>query len=148
LPKASSLIPCNTRQVRVRRTSLTVLAVLAAAGGPTSAVALADSGPSAGDNQYVDPLAGTSTTKSKTSTTHSATGTTPAAPTSTISATPAVTPAPVATTATSTATTAATTATSTDASLPRTGDDTWLIAVLGVGMAGAGVVLRRRAAAR
>lgn len=119
---------------------LILLACVAAAFTPAS-VALADSGPSAGDQQYVDPLSGSSS--HHTSTTHTTTA-------------PASAPAPVASTPTSTASAATATATATASAstttgatgrtLPFTGYDTPLAVALGAGLAGGGLLLRRRLA--
>ena len=119
--------------------------------GPSAA--LAASGPSAGDNQYTDPLKSTTTTASKptkTATPTTAPATTP--PPSTSSGTintapPVATATATATTTTPTATTA-TSATSTAATLPRTGYDGWLAAALGAGFVAAGFGVRRRVASR
>lgn len=122
-----------------------MLAFLAAAVlGP--AAALAASGPSAGDNQYTDPLKSTTTTASKPAKT--ATTTTSTAPASTPPGT--INTAPPTATATPTtpiATTAAGT-TSQSATLPRTGYDGWLAAALGAGLVAAGLGVRRRVANR
>jgi hypothetical protein len=99
------------------------------------AVSLAGGGSSAGDQQYVDPLSGSS---------HHSTTTTasPATPT----------PAPVASASSSTPTATATAATSTTAAtgsssaskqLPFTGMNVWLAAGIGLLMLGAGVGIRR-----
>jgi LPXTG-motif cell wall-anchored protein len=122
---------------------------------PTAALA---TGPSAGDNQYTDPLAGqsghtTSTTHHTTpppkTTTSPATTQPPTAPTTSPAA-----PAPTTTTsgtsaATSTpagtsSTVATTTAKADPKTLPLTGYDTALGAALGALMLGAGLVVRRR----
>jgi LPXTG-motif cell wall-anchored protein len=127
------------------------LLVLLAATVLGPAAALAASGPSAGDNQYTDPLKSTTTTASKPA--KSASTTTPAAtpPPSTSSGT--INTAPPVATATTTAPTAtiattASSATSTSATLPRTGYDSWLAAALGAGLVAAGLSVRRRVANR
>jgi hypothetical protein len=120
--------------VRPRRASIALLAACAALCGHVPAAALADSGPSAGDNQYVDPLAGTGTS----TTAHHAK---PAPSTST--------PVPGATSTLSDSSPLtssgppATAAGSDPATLPVTGDDALLVGVLGFALAGAGVAARR-----
>jgi hypothetical protein len=137
-------------------------ALVAAALAAPPAVALADSGPSAGDSQYVDPLAG----NSQSGTHHSSSGpaTAPAPSPGSSSGTPAPsssgTPAPSSTaspapssTATAAASSAGSATTSTAAgdphhTLPFTGLDADLVALIGAGLAGGGLVLRRGLAAR
>jgi len=125
--------------------ALSVPAVTLAAGG----------GGSAGDQQYTDPFAGTSTPTSPTHTatsapTTSATPTTPASPTTT--AAPATSPPattsdspPVQPTDTIAADPTATIASTSTNQLPYTGYDGWLAATFGFVMVGGGLVLRRRA---
>ncbi len=118
------------------------------------ASALAGSNPSAGDNQYTDPLA----TSPPPPTTTAPPTTTSSSPAATSSAQATSQPAPTSTTGTlfgsATATTAGSASSGTAAAsdpapeLPYTGDDVWLLAAAGAGIAGAGVVLRRRAGAR
>lgn len=122
------------------------MAALAATVANAPAVALADSGPSAGDNQYLDPLASTTpAAKPKTVTTPTSTGT--------ATTTPAPTTTPPASTqtqtssATATGATASPTATTSGAAsrtLPYTGYEAWLVIGVGAGIAGAGVAIRRR----
>jgi hypothetical protein len=113
-----------------------LLALVAAViAGPAAAIAVAGSGPSAGDNQYTDPL---STSTSTHSTAPPPASTTPAPP---VSPTSTVAPAPTATIA-STAT--STTAGSSSKTLPLTGYDGLGAALLGGGLLGAGFVVRRR----
>jgi LPXTG-motif cell wall-anchored protein len=103
------------------------------------AVTLANGGGgSAGDQQYTDPFAGTSTPTSTSHTTPPATATAPA--TTSFSQ-----PVPVAAPATGTTSdpTATIAATSTN-QLPYTGYDGWLAAALGFVMVAGGMVLRRR----
>jgi hypothetical protein len=113
------------------------------------AVALA-SGPSAGDQQYVDPLAG-----SNPGSTHSGGGQSPTAPSSTSSA-PASTPtssaaSSSASSASSTGSSTTTTGTSTGStsqatsgdSLPVTGYDAPLAVLTGFGLLALGTCLRR-----
>jgi len=110
---------CDTARVRSRRASIAVLAACAAVSGYGPMSALADSGPSAGDNQYVDPLAGTHSpgTGHHTQTGTSTTVTPSSGPTATASSDPAT--------------------------LPLTGDDAILVGVLGAGIAAAGAAVRR-----
>jgi hypothetical protein len=132
------------RSRRVTRAWFALALVLAAIVPP--AVALAN-GPSAGDNQYTDPLAGTKTTKSTTTattapqpTTTPQTTTTPAAPspgsTGSLSSSP-----PTATSSSASTTTGA--SSSHSGTLPMTGFDAWLGLAVGAGLIGAGVAVRR-----
>jgi LPXTG-motif cell wall-anchored protein len=126
--------------------------LLAALAVHSPASALASSSPSAGDNQYTDPLATSPPTTTAPPTTTSS------SPATTSSAQVTSHPAPTSTTVTlfgsATATTAGSASTGPAAAsdpapeLPYTGDDVWLLAAAGAGIAGAGVVLRRRAGAR
>jgi hypothetical protein len=124
----------------LRRTLLLAL-VAAVIAGPAAAIAVAGNGPSAGDNQYTDPLS-TSTT------THS----TPPPPANT---TPATAPAPATATAPTTAPTATLASSTTSATsgsssktLPMTGYDGLAGALLGAGLLGTGFAVRRRVVAR
>jgi LPXTG-motif cell wall-anchored protein len=139
---------------------LTIIGTLALFG---TASALA-SGPSAGDQQYVDPLAGQHSShhssgngsgSSSSSSSSSSSGSSSAPATST----PTVTTQNSSATGSSTATAASGTPTATTAAatpmagdppstLPRTGFDAWLAAALGLAMAGGGLYLRRAARAR
>jgi hypothetical protein len=102
-------------------------------------VALA-TGPSAGDNQYTDPLksittAHTTPAPTTTSAPPQTTAPPPVAPTST----------PITPPASATASTAPTATTSDpSASLPRTGYNGWLAALLGAGLVAAGAGIRLR----
>jgi hypothetical protein len=109
------------------------------------AVALAQ-GPSAGDNQYTDPLGGTKTTKSTTTATTPATqpATTPTPPSS--SSTGSLSASPPAATSAGAGTTTSSTSSSDSGSLPMTGFDAWLGFAVGAGLVVAGVVVRRRIA--
>lgn len=112
--------------------ALSVPAVTVASGG----------GGSAGDQQYTDPFAGTSTPTSATHTTTSA-PTTPAAPATT--AAPATSP-PVQPTTTIDSDPTATMASTSANQLPYTGYDGWLAATFGFVMVAGGLILRRRTA--
>ncbi len=136
---------------------LGVLSALALAA-PVDALA-SGPGSSAGDNQYVDPLATpTTTTAPAPHTTPSSTP--PAAQTTTASPPPSSTPPSSQTTPASSApqstpqttapqsspaqSTASTTgSTTSDPTLPYTGLNTWLIAAVGVLLLSAGVAVRR-----
>jgi hypothetical protein len=134
---------CNTRTVSRSRTLLALLIVLGlfAAIGPSLAVA---GGGSAGDNQYVDPLAGVHAHGGSSSSTTSGTPATSPAPSSAPGATVAA-----ATATTPTATTAGTTTTDPSGkskTLPFTGFADWQAAGLGAALLAGGLLLRRRAA--
>jgi pilus assembly protein FimV len=135
---------------------------LAAAGAlmlaPQAALA---SGPSAGDNQYTDPLAGKTTstthhtkppppkTTSSPASTPPASTPPPAAPASGSTGTATPTPAPLASSTATTGTAAASTGTTAKHSkgtLPMTGFGAWLEAALGAALTGTGLALRRRRA--
>lgn len=132
------------------RTWLPAVVAAVIAGAPAPA-ALAN-GPSAGDNQYTDPLAG-QTTSHTTSTTHTTpppaqTTSTPAAtsPPATTPATSAPSPAPTAATgATGTTAVGAATGKADPKTLPLTGFDATLGAGVGFLLLGAGLLARRRA---
>lgn len=132
---------CNTRGVfrsRTRPALLAVLGLLALAPGIASA-----NGGSAGDNQYIDPLAGVHTHAGASH--HPSSGSTTSAP-----ASPPATSSSSAAAATATAPTATVAATTTDPSgkartLPFTGFEDWQAAGLGLMLLAAGVLLRRRA---
>jgi hypothetical protein len=142
------------------RKALILLALLSAVAllGPTSALA---SGSSAGDQQYVDPLGGSTGTHHSHSTTSTSGSTSPppvATPTPTATPpTATVTPATVTTTSTTpTATTSGSTSTAPTRSsnaksagdpqtLPMTGFDAWLVAAIGLGLTASGMSLRRAA---
>jgi hypothetical protein len=113
-----------------------VLAFAAALALGPIAAALASSGPSAGDNQYTDPLSNTTT----------ATHQTAPPPVTTTAAPPAqTTPPPVATTADPTTTT---TAKGDPKTLPMTGYDAWLGGAFGLFLTAGGIAVRRRYASR
>lgn len=120
-----------------------LLALVAAViAGPAAAIAVAGNGPSAGDNQYTDPLS-TSTT------THHSTPP-PPPPAST---TPATAPAPAtapttAPTATLASSTTSATSGSSSKTLPMTGYDGLAGALLGAALLGTGFAVRRRVVAR
>ena len=127
------------------RRLLTWILVLAALGLAVPAATLAaGGGGSAGDQQYTDPFAGTSTPSS----THTAT--TPAPTTTAAATTPAPAPPDTATTpapapaAASADSAPATATTARPTTLAFTGYDSWLAAGLGAAMIGGGVLLRRR----
>ncbi len=119
-----------------------MLTLLAALAVQSPASALASSSPSAGDNQYTDPLA-----TSPPQPTTAPAPTTSSSPATTSSTQATSQPAPTSTTASS-ASTGPAAASDPAPQLPYTGDDVWLLAAAGAGIAGAGVVLRRRAGAR
>ena len=109
------------------------------------AATFASGGGSAGDQQYTDPFAGTSTPTASTHTTTHAQTTTPQPTTS------AAPPATVAPTTVSTTTgtvngdpSGTPTATAASPQLPYTGYDSWLAGGFGFAMVSAGLVLRRR----
>lgn len=150
---AESLVDCNTRGVRSRRVITTWLLVLAAVVLSLPAVAIA-SGPSAGDNQYTDPLAGQGTHHTSGGS-HSQTSSTPQTSTPTAgssSGTPTTTlssSSPTSSTASSSSpprssTAAATSAAKSSRTLPMTGFDAGLAAAIGAGLIGIGLVTRRR----
>ncbi|HEY5396037.1 MAG TPA: hypothetical protein VIL16_11635 [Trebonia sp.] len=138
----------------VSRRLVTVLLVLGALVLSVPAVTLASGGGSAGDQQYTDPFAGTSTptTGASHTATHTQTATPPpttAPPTAT--APPTGTAPPTSTVAPTTGTGTLTsdpsnmpTATTASRQLPYTGYDGWLAGGLGFTMVSAGLVLRRR----
>jgi uncharacterized surface anchored protein len=125
------------------RPLLALLVVLGLLATVVPAAALANGG-LAGDNQYVDPLAGVHSHGGKSGSSSPATS---AATTST----PAPSTSAASTATTPTATSAATSsATSTDPSsktksLPFTGFQDWQAAGLGLVLVGGGLMLRRRA---
>lgn len=116
-----------------------MLIVLGLLATVVPAAALANGG-SAGDNQYVDPLAGVHSHSGKSSSSSAATS---AATTST----PAPTTSAASTATTPTATSAATSAdpSSKTKSLPFTGFQDWQAAGLGLVLVAGGLILRRRA---
>jgi len=142
--------------VHLSRRLLTVILALFALALAVPAATLAAGGGSAGDQQYTDPFAGTST---PTATSHptTPTSTTPAPATTTapppVDSTPAQTaPAPTAATATTPSASASAdgSATTTDSTarpttLAFTGYDSWLAGGLGFAMVAGGITLRRRA---
>ncbi len=125
------------------------LAVLCAVAllGPAAALA---NGPSAGDQQYIDPLGGGTHHHSKSNGGSSSATTTPSTPTATSPPPATVTPTTTTTTATSASSTPATTSATASHShdpagktLPFTGFDVWLSAGLGLGLLAFGFYLRR-----
>jgi LPXTG-motif cell wall-anchored protein len=119
--------------------------VLGALALSIPAATLASGGGSAGDQQYTDPFAGSSTPTASTHTTTHAQTTTPPPTTS------AAPPATVTPTTVSTATgtlnadpSGMPTATAAGSQLPYTGYDSWLAGGFGFAMVSAGLVLRRR----
>jgi hypothetical protein len=121
------------------RPLIAVLIVLGLLATVVPAAALANGG-SAGDNQYVDPLAGVHSHSGKSSSSSPATS---AATTST----PATSTSAASTATTSTATSAATSTdpSSKTKSLPFTGFQDWQAAGLGLVLVASGLILRRRA---
>lgn len=124
--------------MRFRRTLLLAL-VAAVIAGPAAAIAVAGNGPSAGDNQYTDPLS------TSTSTSHAS-----APPPATTPAPVASAPTPAATGPTATIASATTSASSASSSktLPMTGYDELAGMLLGAGLLGAGFAVRRRVGTR
>ena len=119
-----------------------MLIVLGLLATVVPAAALANGG-SAGDNQYVDPLAGVHSHSGKSGSSSPATS---AATTST----PAASTSAASTATTATTPTATSAATSTDPSsktktLPFTGFQDWQAAGLGLVLVASGLILRRRA---
>jgi len=99
------------------------------------------SGPSAGDQQYVDPLGGSSSGSHSSS--HSSSPGTTSSPTPAPVASP-----PAATTATVASTTSTRSSTQTagdPGTLPRTGFDVWPGVAVGIGLLASGAFLRRAA---
>jgi LPXTG-motif cell wall-anchored protein len=160
---ASSLKACNTRTVSSWQRALICLSVLLALALLAPASALA--GGSAGDQQYIDPLGGQNPNSGSHHSSGSGGSTTPA--TAPAPSTPSSTSTPTTSssstgqtgtsTSSSTGTTAAVsgtsspTATSSSATavdpagktLPRTGFDAWAGALVGLGLLGIGLVVRR-----
>jgi cytoskeletal protein RodZ len=134
------------------------LSILGAVAMLAAPVALA-SGPSAGDQQYVDPLGGSHSssgsshhTSSSSHTTSTPAATTPVATTPVATTPTATTPATVTPTTTTTSPTATTASSGTTAAssgsdpaktLPFTGFNAWLAVAVGVGLLGLGATLRR-----
>jgi hypothetical protein len=132
--------------VRSRRLTLSWLLVLAALAlsGPAAAFA---NGPSAGDNQYTDPLAGHHNHSG--GGTHTSTTPPPATPTAASSSgasSATLSPTTPSSSASAATTTSATTAATSSSSqtLPVTGFDAALAAVIGVSLIGIGLMTRRR----
>jgi cytoskeletal protein RodZ len=126
------------------RNALALLCLLGLAGFVVPAAALA-TGPSAGDQQYIDPLSGSHHHSSSTTT---SSPTTPAASTPSSSATTSGTAAASVTTTASAGTTAAPAAASSGKTLPFTGLNVGLAAGVGVLMLAAGAGMRRRVSRR
>jgi len=108
-------------------------------------------GPSAGDQQYTDPLGGSSGQSNGGSTPPSSPPTpsssaTPSSSNSTAPSTAAAssTSSPTAVAASSTSATAPTSSSTPSGALPRTGFNAWLGAALGVALLGAGLAVRRQ----
>jgi hypothetical protein len=124
--------------------ALTVVCAVVLLG---AAAALAN-GPSAGDQQYIDPLSG-SHHHSKSNTSSGSSSTTPTVTPTTSTPAPATVTPTTSTTATSASSTPSTTTTSSGShdpsgkTLPFTGFDVWLAAALGLGLLTTGVYLRR-----
>ena len=120
----------------MRKPLVSLLVLAALVSGP--AIALA-SGPSAGDNQYTDPLSGTTTA------THSSPAPS-SSPASSSSSSSGGSSSPTATTASSTPSQATTQPTATAANakktLPYTGLNVWLGAAVGIGLVGLGLGVR------
>jgi LPXTG-motif cell wall-anchored protein len=139
--------------VRFSRAIVSLLLVLVALAvlGPAAAIA---GGPSAGDQQYTDPLAGTNTNGNGSSGSpsgssgSSSSGSSSSSSSGSASSGSQSSGTPVASSSSSsstgTAATAGSTSTSSSGSLPMTGFDAALGAVVGIGLLGAGVVVRRR----
>lgn len=113
---------------------LVCLGLLALLAGP--AVALAQGGGSAGDQQYTDPFGSTT----KTSQTHTQTQT------ETVATPPPVstTPAPATTAATTDGSTTAVATAATSKTLPYTGLDLWTVAGVGLTLTASGLLIRSR----
>ncbi|HEX8976515.1 MAG TPA: hypothetical protein VF781_08385 [Solirubrobacteraceae bacterium] len=123
--------------------ALVMVLGLLAALGPSLAWASGGSGGSAGDNQYVDPLAGVHT---HTGGSHPASsGSAPSAPASTPTSSSYVAPASTATTPTATAAATTTDPSGKARTLPFTGFEDWQAAGLGAMLLAGGLLLRRRA---
>ena len=119
----------------MRKPLVSLLVLAALVSGP--AIALA-SGPSAGDNQYTDPLNGT-TTATHTSSAPSS------SPASSSSSPASASSAPTGTSASSTPSQASTQPAATTANtktLPYTGLNVWLGAAVGIGLVGIGLGVR------
>lgn len=124
------------------RPLLALLIVLGLLAAVVPGAALA-SGGSAGDNQYVDPLAGVHPHSGKSSSSSPATS---AATTSTpATSTPAASTATTATTPTATGAATSADPSSKKKSLPFTGFQDWQAAGLGLMLMAGGLILRRRA---
>jgi hypothetical protein len=122
---------------------VTLLLVAGALALAVPAVTLASGGGSAGDQQYTDPFAGSTTPTSASHTTTSAPPTSTAAPTTTSAPPPTATVAPASTTTPATAADP-TTPTATTAQLPYTGYDGWVAGLCGFALVSGGLVLRHR----
>lgn len=137
---------CHTRAVSPLRCILAATIVLGVLAMVAPAASLAGCTGSAGDTQYVDPLAGCHKHKSSStqaSTTPSAATTTPSPSTP-----PAVASAATSTTPTATTATGATGKDPSSKTLPYTGFQTWEAAGLGLVLLAGGFGLRRRTQGR
>ncbi len=133
----------------MRRAVLTIACLLAVSVGSLAgaAVVLASgTSTSAGDQQYVDPLTGTSSTSqgspsSSSSSSSSSSGASSSTGSSSASQTPSAAPSGSSSSTGSTAT--ASHASATGKSLPFTGMNVGVCVALGLGLLGTGLVLRR-----
>ena len=120
---------------------LVCFGLLAMLAGP--AVALAQGGGSAGDQQYTDPFGGSSPkTHTTHTTTQAATTTTTQAPTTT--STPPATATATAPAVTDPGSTSTATAASSGKTLPYTGLDLWTVAGFGLMLTAGGLLIRSR----
>lgn len=125
--------------MRPPRRLLIPILLLVALAGVLPAVALA--GGSAGNQQYTDPFAGSTSSSSATVTVTSTAATPPPDTTPVVTSSASATTPPPATTP---AATTPATSTVRPAHLPFTGYNGWLAAALGAGMVSGGIALRRR----
>ncbi|HEY8770617.1 MAG TPA: LPXTG cell wall anchor domain-containing protein [Thermoleophilaceae bacterium] len=97
-------------------------------------------GPSAGDQQYTDPLGGSNGQSNGSSTTPSSSNSTAPA----TAAAPSMSSSPTALAASSTSATTTSPSSTASGALPRTGFNAWLGAAFGVALLGAGLAVRRQ----
>ena len=97
-------------------------------------------GPSAGDQQYTDPLGGSNGQSNGSSTTPSRSNSTAPA----TAAAPSMSSSPTALAASSTSATTTSPSSTASGALPRTGFNAWLGAAFGVALLGAGLAVRRQ----